>query len=93
VFCDGSQEWPEMSSDERQRFLLPVIVSGYIAAFILIGGLWLYSTFVLKMPSDLKYSAFLLTFALPVVPWFCFRAMQVFRSLHRYNARENTPTK
>jgi hypothetical protein len=91
MFCDGSQEWPEMSNDDRQRLLLPVIVSGYIGAFILIGGLWSYSTFVLKMPSDLKYSAFLLTFALPIVPWFCFRAMQVFRSLHRYNARENTP--
>lgn len=93
VFLDGSQEWKEMSSDERLRFLLPVTVSGYIAVFLLIGGLELYTTLILKMPSALKYSAFLVTFALPVVPWFCFRALQVYRSVHRYNARENTPTR
>jgi hypothetical protein len=90
-FLDHSKEWPEMGGDERQRLLLPVIVSGYTAAFILIGALWLYSVFVLKMQIDLRFSAFFLAFLFPVVSWFSFRVVQVLRSVHRYNAREKTP--
>jgi hypothetical protein len=90
-FLDHSKEWPEMSGDERQRFLLPVIVSGYTAAFILIGDLWVYSVFVLKMQIDLRFSAFFLTFSFPVVSWFSFRVVQVLRAVHRYSAQEKTP--
>jgi hypothetical protein len=92
-FCDQSKEWVEMSGDERQRFLLPVIISGDVAGFLLIGALWAYSKCVVKMPIDLKFSAFFLVFLPPLVVWFSFRAAQVFRSVHRYNARENTPAK
>lgn len=82
-----------MSRDERQRFLLPVIISGDIAGFLLIGVLWAYSRFVVGMPIDLKFSAFFLVSLSPLVFWFSFRAVQVFRSVHRYNARENKPAK
>jgi hypothetical protein len=86
-----SKEWPEMGGDERQRFLLPVLVSGYRAAFILIGALWVYSVFALKMQIALKISAFFLAFLFPVVSWCSFRVVQVLCSVHRYNAREKTP--
>jgi hypothetical protein len=80
-----------MGCDERQRLLLPVIVSGCTAAFILIGALWVYSVFVLKMRIDLRFSAFFSAFLFPVASWFSFRVVQVLRSVHRYNAREKTP--
>jgi hypothetical protein len=82
-----------MSRDERQTFLLPVIISGDIAGFLLMGVLWAYAKFVVRMPIDLKLSAFFLVFLSPLAFWFSFRAAQVFRSVHRYNPRENTPAK
>jgi hypothetical protein len=88
---DHSKEWPEMGGDQRQRFLQPVIVSGYAAAFILIGAIWVYSVLVLKMEIDLGFSAFFWAFLFPVVSWFSFCVVQVLRSVHRYNTREKTP--
>lgn len=87
VFWDGSNEWPEMSSQDQQLFLLPVTIAGYIASFLVVAGLYGYMLIARKKPASGQELIFFLEFALPIVLWFCFRGVQVIRSVRRYNSR------
>jgi hypothetical protein len=87
VFWDGSNEWPEMSSEDRQFFLLPITIAGYIAGFLVTAGLYAYMLAATKKPASRGELLFLIELVLPVALWFCFRGMQVIRSVHRYNNR------
>ena len=90
VFWDGSNEWPEMSGKDRQLFLVPITVAGFLGAFVLIGTLVVYSSFVFKTSVDFPYRALFLVFGSPLLFWFGFRALQINRSIRRYNARGKT---
>jgi hypothetical protein len=87
VFWDGSNEWPEMSSGDHQLFLLQISVAGYIAGFLVVVGLYSYLLITTKKAAGWQELIFFLEFALPIVLWFCFRGVQVIRSVHRYNNR------
>jgi hypothetical protein len=87
VFWDGSNEWPEMSSEEQRLFLVPITVAGLIGAFVLIPALMIWTSFFLKQPSRFQYGLFFTIFALPLGLWFGSRALQVFHSVQRYNRR------
>jgi hypothetical protein len=92
VFWDASNEWPEMSSEDRYSFLVPITVAGYLAAVLLIGGLLVYDRWYFKHSTtrvDPTVGAVLL---LPLLVWFVFRSVQVIRSVHRYNERGKTST-
>jgi hypothetical protein len=87
VFWDGSQEWPEMSSTERMQFLFPISVSGYLGAFLVIGGIYLLSVFSRRIRPGLGELIFFVVFFLPIGFWLFFRIVQVIRSARRYNKR------
>lgn len=87
VFWDGSNEWPEMSSEDRHLFLVPITIAGIIAGFILILALVMWTKFFLMTPVHFRYRLFFLALGLPIGLWFGFRALQVNRSIRRYNER------
>jgi hypothetical protein len=87
VFWDGSNEWPEMSSEDRQLFLLPITIAGYIGAFLVIAGLYSYSVVAVRTLANWGDLIFFSALALPIGLWFCLRGVQVARSVHRYNSR------
>jgi len=76
-----------MSSEDQQLFLLPITIAGYIAGFLVVGGLFGYTLIATKKHVSRHELIFFLEFALPIVLWFCFRGVQVIRSVHRYNSR------
>ena len=86
-FWDGSNEWLEMSTEDRQLFLLPITIAGYIGAFLVIAGLYAYAVVAIRKPANWGDLIFFLTLALPIGFWFCSRSVQVIRSVHRYNRR------
>jgi hypothetical protein len=91
MFWDGSNEWPEMSSEDRYSFLVPITVAGYLGALLLIGGLLAYVHWYFKKLSNSDDTAtalrLVLLLVLPLFAWFAFRFAQVLRSIHRYNDR------
>jgi hypothetical protein len=87
IFWDGSNEWPEMSSEDQHLFLLPITIAGYIAGFLVVGGLYAYLLVISKKHPSWNELSFLLALAAPIGLWFCFRGLQVIRSVHRYNGR------
>jgi hypothetical protein len=87
VLWDGSNEWPEMSSEDRRLFLMPITVAGLIGAFLLIPALMVWMAFLLKQPIDFHYGLSFLILGLPLGLWFGFRGFQVVRSIQRYNQR------
>ena len=87
IFYDGSHEWPEISAAERQWFLVPITVAGYLGALLLIAGLFVYDRFVFRNhASDWNRNLFI-ALVLPAVAWGAFRLTQVVRSVRRYNHR------
>jgi hypothetical protein len=76
-----------MSSEDRQLFLLPITIAGYIAGFLVTAGLYAYMLVATKKPAGRGELLFLTELVLPVALWFCFRGVQVIRSIHRYNNR------
>jgi hypothetical protein len=87
IFRDGSSEWPEMNNSDRQRFVLPITITGFLGSFLLILGLMLWASLVLKDSGNFEYRLFFYIFGIPLVLWFSFRAWQIHRSVHRYNSR------
>jgi hypothetical protein len=87
VFWGGSQEWPEMSNTERMQFLFPISVSGYLGAFLVIGGIYLCGVFFWRIRPGPGELIFFADFFLPIGFWLCFRIAQVIRSVRRYNKR------
>jgi hypothetical protein len=87
VFWDDSNEWPEMSNEDRRLFLVPITIAGFIGAFALVPALMVWMAFFLKRPIDFQYGLFFTILGLPLGLWFGFRALQVFRSVQRYNQR------
>jgi len=92
VFWDRSNGWPEMSSEERSRFLVPITVGGYLAAVLVIAGLLFVNFWYVKLPANRIDSTVVIILFLPIVPWFAFRSVQVIRSIRRYNNRGKTST-
>jgi hypothetical protein len=90
AFWDGSNEWPEMSSDDRRLFLVPITIAGLIGAFVLIPALIVWMSFFLKQWLHFQYRLFSLYLGIPLGIWFSFRALQINRSIRRYNDRGNT---
>ncbi len=89
VFWDGSNEWPEMDGEEQRLFLAPITIAGLIGAFLLIPGLILWTSFVVKQPGRFRYGVFFTILGTPLGLWFGFRVLQIMRSVRRYNARGN----
>jgi hypothetical protein len=87
VFWDGSNEWPEMSGEERYWFVVPITVAGYLGALLVIAGLFLYDHYVFRNHASDWNGNFLIALVLPVVAWGAFRLTQVIRSVRRYNCR------
>ena len=86
-FWDGSNEWQEMSSEDRRLFLVPITVAGLIGALVLIPTLILWMSFFLKQPIHFQYGLFFTILGLPLGLWFGFRALRIIESVRRYNAR------
>jgi hypothetical protein len=76
-----------MSSEDRQLFLVPITVAGYLAALLVIAGLLAYDHWYLKKFANHIHLTVVITLALPILGWFAFRSAQVIRSIRRYNAR------
>ncbi len=80
-----------MSSEDRRLFLLPIMIAGYIAAVLVTFGLYAYLLMLSKYSPNRGELLFVIALALPIALWFCFRWLQVIRSVHRYNSRGNSP--
>ena len=89
LFWDGSNEWPEMSSEDRRLFLLPISIAGYLGALLVVSGLSFYGV-LRKQPVKSPDFDILAILASPLVVWLVFRTLQVSRSIHRYNVRGTT---
>ena len=87
VFWDGSNGWPEMSSEDRYSFVLPITIGGYLAAVLVIAGLVVYDPLYFKMPANRIDLTVAIALVLPLLVWFAFRSVQVIRSVRRYNER------
>ncbi len=92
VFWDGSNEWPEMSSEDRYSFLVPITVAGYLAAVLLIGGLLVYDRWYFKHSATRVDPTVAVALVSPLLVWFFLRTIQVIRSIRRYNSRGKTST-
>jgi hypothetical protein len=87
VFWDDSNEWPEMSSQDRYSFLVPITVAGYLAAVLIIGGLLIYDHLYFQNTTNRIDPAVAVALVLPLLVWVAFRSVQVIRSIRRYNDR------
>jgi len=76
-----------MSGEEQQLFLFPISVAGYIGGFLVVTGLYLYLLIYSKKAAGRGELIVFSMLFLPIVAWFCFRAVQVIRSVRRYNSR------
>ena len=86
VYWDGSSEWPEMSSEDRQLFLVPITIAGLIGASVLIPALMLWMSILLKVRISFD-ATFFAIFGVPLGFWFGLRTLQILRSIRRYNQR------
>ena len=85
-FWDGSQEWPEMSSDDRMLFFLPISVGGWLSGTLVISGVILY-TLYRNGPDSVSNPWLLVVLFVPLVLWLIYRNIQIVRSVRRFNAR------
>jgi hypothetical protein len=91
VFCDGSKEWPKMTGDERQHFLLPVSVAGWLAGTFVVMGMLIFVFW--NGPSASVTNVWILgVLSAPLALWFAYRGFQIFRSIRRYNQRGSKET-
>lgn len=93
-FRDNSKEWPEMSSGERQLFLVPISVAGWLSATIIIAAVAVFAAY--ERPSVGQTIAGLLTVSVLLLPlffWFGYRGAQIVRSARRYNERGGARTR
>src|SRR5437762_9095665 len=79
VFWDGSNEWPEMSSEEQRLFIFPITVCGLLGACIIVPALLVWTEFVVRHSVDFRNLLFFTPFVLPLALWFGFRSVQVTR--------------
>src|SRR5271157_626816 len=86
VFWDGSNEWPEMSGSERELFLLPISVAGWLAGTLVMFVLTLYLSHG-KKADVIRGLLFNSPLLIPLVLWFGIRWWQIARSMRRYNQR------
>jgi hypothetical protein len=93
VFWDSSNEWQEMSGEDRYSFLVPITVAGYLGFLLVIGGLIAYSHWYFKRATNYVEPVVIVVLVFPAVLWFGFRFVQVVRSINRYNARGRTGTR
>jgi hypothetical protein len=83
VFDDGSREWPELTTSERTRYLLPVPIVGILAGYALCAAI----PFLRRPlnPGELIFVAFMTLFLLAfMVPWLCWRFLSISKSRARY---------
>jgi hypothetical protein len=86
IFWDGSREWPEMSSDDRMLFFLPISVAGWFAGTLVISGILVYTLY--RNGRDSIGNFWLLVALLvPLVFWLAYRSVQIVRSVRRFNMR------
>jgi hypothetical protein len=90
AFWDGSNEWPEMSSQDRYSFLVPITIAGFLAAVLIIGGLLVYDHWYFEKSANRYNPTVAVGLVLPLSVWFAFRSVQVIRSIRRYNDRGKT---
>jgi membrane protease YdiL (CAAX protease family) len=83
-------EWPEMSSEGRRLFLLPISIMGYLGAVLLIAGIYIYAYWRLENRMTWSDLIIFLVLVLPLIFWFFYRGVQVIRSSQRYNDRAET---
>jgi len=83
-------EWPEMNSDARRLFLMPISVMGYFGAVLLIAGIYIYAYWRLENPVTWTDLIIFLILVLPVIFWLSYRGVQVIRSIQRYNDHAET---
>jgi len=81
-----------MSSEDRYSFLVPITVAGYLAAVLIIGGLLAYDRWYFSHSTRRVDPAVTVALVSPLAVWFFFKAMQVIRSVRRYNNRGKTST-
>jgi hypothetical protein len=87
IFWDGSNEWPEMSDEDRRLFVLPISVAGYLGGFLVICTVCIGAVSYHRLSVTPYSFVVLAAFSLPLVLWAVFRCAQVSRSIRRYNAR------
>jgi hypothetical protein len=90
VFWDGSNEWPEMSSQDRYSFLVPITIAGYLAAVLVTAGLLIFNLWYLRESTNRVDPTVAIALVMPLPVWFAFRSVQVIRSIRRYNDRGKT---
>jgi hypothetical protein len=86
IFWDGSQEWPEMSSDARMLFFLPISVAGWLAGTLVISGIILYALYRDGRDSIANPWLFVVLLV-PLVLWLAYRSVQLVRSVRRFSMR------
>jgi len=86
VFWDGSNEWPEMSGKDREHFIFPITVGGWLAGFLIVSGVVVYSKWR-EAAATVNVLPWMTVFGTPLVVWFAFRAYQINRSIRRYSRR------
>ena len=80
-----------MTFTEQFQFLLPIGAVGYLAALLVIAGLYGYLVLYFNRIGNFDFMLFLLL-STPLVLWLGARAVQVIRSIRRYNARVPSQT-
>jgi hypothetical protein len=76
-----------MSGEDRDLFVLPISVAGYLGGFLLVSIGYIGVVSYFKQPVTRQALHFLAALALPLAMWSVFRLWQVSRSIRRYNAR------
>lgn len=93
-FCDDSQEWPEMSSKDRQRFLVPISVAGWLGGTIIMGAIAAYAEYSMPSPAQVFAGVFIVVILLiPLLFWFGYCGLQVMRSIRRFSDRGSVRTR
>jgi hypothetical protein len=85
VFWDGSNEWPEMSSKERELFVLPISIAGWLAGTLVMFALTLYLSH--GRADVIRGLVINSPLMIPLLMWFGFRLWQIIRSVRRYDQR------
>jgi hypothetical protein len=91
-FYDDSQEWPEMSGKDRQLFLVPISVAGWLGGTIIIGAIAAYVMYLSPSFEQAFAGAFIVVILLiPLLFWFGYCGLHaVGSSVQRFRKRENS---
>lgn len=93
-FYDDSQEWPDMTGKDRQLFLVPILVAGWLGGTTIMGAIAVYAEYEMPWFEQVFAGVFIVVILLiPLLFWFGYRGLQIMWSVRRFSEQGSVRTR